>query len=274
MKALENVSETLWLPLFGKARESKRDDAFFKDPKAIEIAEKACELIPDLSKWWVQLSRETQALMIWRSEALDRYVSGFISRNPNGTVVNLGAGLCTRFSRLDNGKITWVEFDLPDVKDVWLFFNKESHRHQYSTQSLFESEWIETINLNSSGPVMFIAEGLLMYFSKEEVAGLLKKLSTEFPNSELAAEIYSKIALKRPHPDVKKTSAARFKSPWGVLTGKEFESWNVGVTHLEDDYLGKHKKAMSRMPNFNQFIAKLPRLNKIGKIVHLKFNND
>ena len=270
MKSLENVSETLWLPLFGKARESKRPDALIHDSQAEKIAEKACELKPELDKWWTQLSKETQALMIWRNESIDAYVSDFIHQNPTATVVNLGAGLCTRFSRLDNGSINWLEFDLPDVKDVWLNFNQETDRHRYYVESIFEDEWINTIKTYSKEPVIFIAEGLLMYFSKEQVKGLLNKLISQFPKSELVAEVYSKIALKRPHPDVKKTTAKRFENPWGVYTGKAFEHWGLEIKHLSDSYLGQHRNAMSRMPLFNKSLGKLPRLNKIGKIVHLR----
>lgn len=35
--------------------------------------------------------------------------------HPEGLVVNLGAGLDTRFYRLDNGTITWIDIDLPEV---------------------------------------------------------------------------------------------------------------------------------------------------------------
>lgn len=271
MKSLQNVSETLWLPLFGKARESKRSDAFIVDEKAVEIAEKACQLMPELRQWWKGLSRETQAIMVWRNTSIDGYVLDFMQKNPSATFVNLGAGLCTRFSRVDNGSIRWLEFDLPDVKEVWMEFNKETERHQYFTASIFEEEWIRTIKSYSSGPVMFIAEGLLMYFSKEQVRDLFTRLSEHFPGSEFVAEIYSKIALRRPHPDVKKTSAHKFENPWGVYTGKDFEKWGVGVKHLNDNYLSNNNAAMSRMPAFNKTLAKLPRLRKIGKMVHMRF---
>lgn len=271
MKTLENVSETLWIPLFGKAIESKRKNALISDPKAVSIAEKACEMLPELNRWWKQLSKETQALMIWRNESLDGYVSQFITNNPNATVVNLGAGLCTRFERIDNGKINWLEFDLPDVKDVWLHFNEESDRHKYYTQNIFEDEWIKTIQSYGNEKVMFVAEGLLMYFSKKQVKALLEKLSDSFPNGEIAFEAYSKIALKRPHPDVKKTTAKRFENPWGILTGKEFEHWKIGLVHLEDNYLSDNKKAMQRMPLSIKGASKLPYLRKVGKMVHLRF---
>src|SRR5210317_1082910 len=114
MLDLKNVSETLWLPLFGKAIESKKKDAFIYDAKAIEIAEKACELNPSLSKWWTKLSKELNALMVWRNLTIDANVHDFLRRHPNATVVNLGAGLCTRYERINNPDITWLEFDLPD----------------------------------------------------------------------------------------------------------------------------------------------------------------
>ena len=274
MKTLENVSETLWIPLFGKARESIRLDSFIVDDKAVEIANLACEKLPELNKWWVDLSMETQALMVWRNTSIDAYVSEFITKHPNATIVNLGAGLCTRFSRVDNGTINWLEFDLPEVKEVWLEFNEETDRHKYYTDSIFEENWLEVVKNEANGPIMFTAEGLLMYFSKEEVASLLQTLSKHFPNGEIVAEIYSKIALKRRHPDVKKTSAIKFKAPWGVVNGKEFEKWNVGVKHLKDDFITNHSNAMKRMPVLNKSMAQLPFFRKVGKMVHLRFETN
>jgi len=274
MKTLEDVSEALWIPLFGKARESIRKDRFIVDEKAVEIASLACERLPELNRWWVDLSMETQALMVWRNISIDAYVKDFIKTNPYATVVNLGAGLCTRFSRVDNGTINWLEFDLPDVKEVWLEFNDETARHKYFTESIFEDDWLEIINEYADGPVMFTAEGLFMYFSKEEVAQLLKKLSLHFPNSELIAEVYSKIALKRRHPDVKKTSLDKFKEPWGVVNGREFEKWNVGVKHIHDDFITSNGNAMKRMPVLNKGMAQLPFFRKVGKMVHLKFEGN
>ena len=182
--------------------------------------------------------------------------------------------MCTRLSRVDNGTINWLEFDLPDVKEVWLEFNDETARHKYFTESIFEDDWLEIINEYADGPVMFTAEGLFMYFSIEEVAQLLKKFSLHFPNSELIAEVYSKIALKRRHPDVKKTSLDKFKEPWGVVNGREFEKWNVGVKHIHDDFITSNGNAMKRMPVLNKGMAQLPFFRKVGKMVHLKFEGN
>ena len=74
MIELENVSETLWLPLFAKAIESKKDNGLIYDKKAIEIAEKASQLSPKLHKWWNNISKELQGIMIWRYLCIDEYV--------------------------------------------------------------------------------------------------------------------------------------------------------------------------------------------------------
>ena len=271
MKTLQDVSETLWIPLFGKARESIRRDRFIVDEKAVEIASLACERMPELNRWWVDLSMETQALMVWRNSSIDSYATEFIDKNPNATIVNLGAGLCTRFSPVDNGKINWLEFDLPNVKEVWLEFNDETDRHRYYTDSIFGDEWIHIVKSYSQGRIMFIAEGLFMHFSKEEVEELLRNLSENFPNSEIVAEVYSKIVLKRRHPDVRRTTSDKTKAPWGVTNGKEFESWDVGVKHINDDFITSNGNAMKRMTALNKGMAQLPFFRKVGKMVHLKF---
>ncbi len=267
---LDNVSETLWIPLFGKAIESKRPYRLINDKKAVEIANKACEIDPTLHKWWKGLSLESQALMIWRNEAIDKFVNDFISKFPNGTIVNLGAGLCTRYERLNNDKITWIELDLPQVKEVWNLFNEETTKHQYWTDNIFEEKWIQKIKQISSHNVLFIAEGLFMYFSEAEVKSIFKMIISNLSNSFMILEGYSKFVLKRPHPDVRKTEAKKFKNPWGIKTGKDFEKWFPEISHIEDLYFLENKKALRRAPFIHQVGSFLPIFKKAGKIVYLR----
>ncbi len=266
---LTDVSDTLWIPLFGKAIESKRRNGLIKDQFAIEIADKACLLEPSLKKWWKSLSRESQGLMIWRNHAIDKMVSDYIKNNPSGTIVNLGAGLCTRYNRLDNGLITWIELDLPQVKDAWLNFNQETERHQFWVDSIFETKWIEKIEKIQNNKVLFIAEGLFMYFSKKEVLQILNTIGDNLIDSHVVFEAYSKFALMRPHPDVLKTGARKFKNPWGIYTGKEFEKWLPNIKHVTDDYFLRNKKALRRVPLPHKLGAKIPVISKAGKIVYL-----
>ncbi len=269
---LKSVSETLWIPLFGKAIETRRKDGLIRDDKALEIANKAVALNPELNKWWRALSRESQGLMIWRSLEIDSFVAEYIRSVERPVVVNLGAGLCTRYERMRklNSALIWVEIDLPPVKEAWKNFNEETDLHQYWTDSIFEDRWLDKIREIKSDNVLFIAEGLFMYFSKEQVKGILKKISSHIHHAHIVMEVYSKFALLRPHPDVLRTGAKKFENPWGVYTGKDFEKWSSAFKHYKDSYFLKNKKALRRVPKSHQLGALIPFIAKAGKIVYLK----
>lgn len=269
---LKSVSETLWIPLFGKAIESTRDNGLIKDAKAVEIANKAVALKPELGKWWRALSKESQGLMIWRSLEIDSFVEEYINSTNYPVVVNLGAGLCTRYERMKelNPDLVWIELDLPPVKLAWENFNIETSQHQYWTDNIFENNWLDRLHNLKSENVLFIAEGLFMYFSREQVKDIILRVADRVDSAHFVMEVYSKFALQRPHPDVKRTGARKFDNPWGVYTGKDFERWSPRIKHHKDSYFLKHKKALRRVPLTHQFGALIPFIAKAGKIVYIK----
>lgn len=96
---LTGVSETLLLTLYMRSLEAKRANNIIQDYKAVEIVDKIdynfAHHDSDLS----------QAIIVIRTSVIDQLAQGFIEQDPNTLVVNLGAGLCTRFFRLDNGLV-------------------------------------------------------------------------------------------------------------------------------------------------------------------------
>ena len=66
--------------------------------------------------------------MALRCRRFDRYVQDFLSDNPEGTIINLGCGLDTRFDRIDNGKMRW--FDIESGKP-WSIFQL---KHNFSME--------------------------------------------------------------------------------------------------------------------------------------------
>jgi O-methyltransferase involved in polyketide biosynthesis len=49
-----------------------------------------------------------------RTEILDNATKEFMNKFPDAVIINIGCGLDTRFSRMDNGKVRWYDLDLPD----------------------------------------------------------------------------------------------------------------------------------------------------------------
>ncbi len=96
---------------------------------------------------------------VQRTEIMDREVTKLIEQFPDATYVNVGCGMCTRFYRLDNGRLKWIEVDFPDVGEARraVLPNEQSKRHYFAGKDL-NSESIDDLKAD-----FVIAEGCLMY---------------------------------------------------------------------------------------------------------------
>jgi O-methyltransferase involved in polyketide biosynthesis len=91
------VQETLFIPLAGRARETRKKRPVLRDPKAAEMV---ASIDYDAAKY----GRGAGGLVtVLRSAIFDSWVRAFLDAHPAGTVVEIGTGLNTRFERVDNG---------------------------------------------------------------------------------------------------------------------------------------------------------------------------
>ena len=167
-----------WVAYF-RARESQRPDALFRDPYAERLAgERGFEIantLPDGTKHeWAWVTRTC---------LFDKFVPGEIQQGAD-MVVNLAAGLDARPYRMDlPSTLQWVEVDLPEIishkKDI---LAQEKPRCQLERICLDLSDVRARRALFSeldgrATKVVIITEGLLLYFSAEEVASLASDLA-------------------------------------------------------------------------------------------------
>ncbi|MBP6952123.1 MAG: class I SAM-dependent methyltransferase [Alphaproteobacteria bacterium] len=185
-KFLEGVSETLLIPLYGRALETEREDGVIKDPKAVEVVNKIKEELPTLQ---LSCSPQLQLGLCIRSQILDERVRNFLEASPDANIVNLGAGLCTRFTRVDNGECHWSELDLPQVENLWHQIYEESSRHKFVKGSVTEIDWLDKVAPNPDSKTLFIAEGLFMYFPEQVVQSILSNIGNTFPESEILFDV-------------------------------------------------------------------------------------
>ncbi len=111
-----------------KTERNRRDDAavLLRPRHAQQKSEKqvprhkAEELIDRIDYDFSNAKKDTAMSggIVVRSVVFDELVSDFIRKNPDCTVVNIACGLDTRFYRMDNGKITWYNLDLPETIEV------------------------------------------------------------------------------------------------------------------------------------------------------------
>ena len=109
---LGDVEETALIPLAVRANESRRKNAKIHDPKAVQIIDVLGIDTRNLDKL------VTHECVVARTILFDDLTKSYIRENPDVVCINLGCGLDDRFSRVDNGRITWYNVDLPDSIEV------------------------------------------------------------------------------------------------------------------------------------------------------------
>ncbi len=255
------VESTMLIPLMIKANETKSKDPRIIDNKAVEIIETLEINDPNLDKF---MSHEG---VIARTILFDKAVSEYINEHPNATCINLACGLDDRFSRVDNGTITWYDIDLESVIKVRKEFFEQSDRRKIISASMLDESWPNTIE--SNGDVLIIMEGVLMYFSKEEVKKVFEIIGNSFKKSTIIVELMCKKAaqMSSKHDTVKHTNAT-FK--WGVDHGSEIADMFTNLELLSDTSFNVEMKKHSIR---GWLFANLPIIKKLNnRIAIFKFN--
>ncbi len=258
---LSNVPETMLIPLRARMIETKSKNGIIKDPKSIEIVEQIESNVAEKG----EVSIYSQKGVAVRTEILDELTVAFLEKNPNGIVVNLGCGLDTRYHRLNNQTVQWFDLDVPEAIELRKNFFQETENFHFISKSVLDTSWNELVPQNE--PILFIAEGLLMYFTESEVKSILKNIADNFSNAEIIFEAMSPFVAKNSnkHADVKKYDAV-FK--WGIKTGKIIDSWNIRMKFIDEHFYNRHLDKMPFSMRFFYYV--MPMFRKAMKIVHLK----
>ncbi|MDO4229867.1 MAG: class I SAM-dependent methyltransferase [Capnocytophaga sp.] len=254
---LNAIPETMLIPLWAKATENKRSDAILKDAKAIEIINK---IDYDFDKF--KNIKFSQIGVCIRAKIIDDEVKKFLTKHPNAVVIQLGAGLDARYERLGCPKtIThWYDLDLPEVISIRKEVLSESSKNSYLSISLFDFQWIEEVKKHKKR-VLILCEGVLMYFSPEEVRVLFETICQQLGEATFIFDMlaYKLLGQAKKHDAVKVTkNKAEFK--WTLLNTKEMEQWNTKI-HLKSEYF-MSDFYQNRFPFIYRMLCKIPYIYK------------
>jgi O-methyltransferase involved in polyketide biosynthesis len=260
---LGNVQRTLFLPLWGRATESKKLHPMLVDDTAVKIIDRVDY---DFSMMAKNLDELSQIAWIQRSLICDRVIKKFLESDPQGTIVNVGCGLDTTFDRVDNGKLTWYDLDLPDVIELRKQFIPESDRRHFIPASLLDDDWLPRIE--HGGRVLFISAGVLYYFEETEVREFLKRLLESFPGSEIFFDACSPIGMRVANKKVVESSGLDERShlKWGLKNVNDILSWDGRISLLGRYYYFRSPKIGLR----NFLLGTLSDMMGIQYTLHLR----
>ncbi|QRM36103.1 class I SAM-dependent methyltransferase [Microvirga sp. VF16] len=232
------VEQTLLIPLAARALARRLlPHRGFADPAAEAIV---VRLAYDLTPF--EADREMLRGLVERSLVLDQLLRDFLNPHPDAQVLSLGSGLSTQFERLDNGRLRWVDVDLPEVVELRRTLFPPHLRRCLVSASVTEAGWISNLG-DLRGPTFVVAEGLLMYLERAQVFQLARDLAEiqgggpaefayDYYCSHMVGQAWLNLSLRR--------LGAEFR--WGLACPEELSlgepRWHVIDTYPVMERLG------------------------------------
>ena len=218
------------IPLYGRARMSELYPELIYDNEAVRIFS---EMDMDFSKIENAFGEYGGVCYLSRARCIDTEVSEFLKQYPNSTVVNIGSGLDTTFSRVDNGKVLWYNLDLPDAIAYRQGLILPCERSVDIPKSVFDDTWLDAITLGSGGRLLLIAAGVFMYLEDTLLREMMQKVIARFPQGELFFDAASGIGYKISNRMVKNSGNNGAEMHFYVNGAKPLYAWSPKVKSVE-----------------------------------------
>ncbi len=260
---LGDVQKTLFLPLWGRAFETKKEKPLLRDPTALEIIEKVDYDFAGITR---NISEISQAAWIMRSIHVDEVIRNFLGQHPKATIVNIGCGMDTTFDRIDNGSLLWYDLDMPDVIALRKNFIKENNRRKFVPASFLEEGWLKKIKVVDG--ILFVAAGVFYYFEEGEVKAFLKRIADSFPGCEVFFDACSPRGMEIANKRVIDSSGLGEKSylTWGLKNTGDILSWDSRFEIVKIYYYFKCKDLSLKI----RMIGLISDWLKVQYMIHLR----
>ena len=278
-----DVEATALLTLYGRALESRSPDPILVDRHAERIVDRIDGLLAGsqdpllLTLRSHKIEPRLAVHLALRAQRYDQYAQEFLSRHPAGVVASLGCGLDTRFQRIDDGRLTFFDIDLPEMIRFKRGLLQETDRYQMIASSVLDYGWMEPVAAAAAGgPALFLAEGLFMYLDPDKVRQLVLQLQARFPGSELVCEVvnkrwasgtFGKITAMKMQRRMKLGKSATFT--FGIASPDEMQTWKAGIQYLDRwSYFETNHPKLGLMRTFRR----IKMMNNIQYTVRYRLN--
>ena len=266
---LGSVQRTLLMPLWGRAVESRKAQPLLFDPAAAEIIGK---IDYDFSTIASNISPITRLAWIARSLHVDRTIRAFLDRDPAATVVNLGCGLDTTFERIDNGRVSWIDLDQPEVMELRRQFIPERARRRSMACSLLDQAWLG--HVGATGPVLFVAAGVFYYLEERQMRAFLGRLADRFPGAEVFFDACSPRGLRMANKKVIEAGGMDESAvlKWALGRASDLKAWDKRIAVVAEYPIFRNfKKGLRLDEKWGTAIADLLR---VMSMVHLRLGRE
>lgn len=259
----DNIAETLLITLYMKHKESEKKNPIIVDKIATELVGK---INYDFSKFDKAIGSSVGVAI--RASYFDKQTIAFIREKENPIIVIVGCGLDSRYNRIGAmaKKAIFYQLDIPEVMDIREKLLPKNRNEHYISSSMLNLEWMDELKKSHpNGDFLFIMEGIMMYFSEQQVKYVFKNLASRFSNSQILFDIVSVWMSKNSHlHDTVKFTNAKFI--YGTDDDKEMERWASNLKLLSSKYYSDFPE-WKRTGLKGWFIKLIPKLRDRKSVV-------
>ena len=261
---LKGVQETLLMPLWGRAFETKKEKPLLIDTKAVKIID---QIDYDFSQIEQHINPLSRVSWVARSIYFDQKIKEYLQSFPNGTIINIGCGLDTTYERVQNGKAKWYELDFPEVIETRKQLIQETPNRVFLPYSVFDQKWYTKVAEKEN--VLIMMAGVIYYFQEDEVKSLFESFRDHFGNAQVIFDYSSEkgveISNKKVIEDGGMDKSSYLK--WGINNIRDIEKWNMGITVHENMKMFKdHRKRYPIQKRVGMWISDALSVMSLAKI--------
>jgi O-methyltransferase involved in polyketide biosynthesis len=268
------IQSTMVGPLWARAKYSQLYPDLLRDNQAIDLVEQVKKNYGGPQEDFDILEEFIDELLglafAIRARTFDDAISAFIQDKPNATIVNLGCGLDTTFSRVDNGTLHWFDLDLPDAIDYRCQLIPETTRSRYIAKSIFDFSWLEDIGFNYADGLLMIAGGLFTYFDEEDVSQFFRTIAQRFPGGEIIFDSSSSRGNWVINRRFRKYGITGVDHKFDAKSASQIESWSELLEVVDWFPYFSRVKTDPRWGLRTRFIISLNSKLKLAKFIHVR----
>ncbi len=262
------AQESLFLTLGSRALDSRLPRPFLGDTMADEIIATigyGLDKFPQLNTKLLDRRSKVFDVAV-RAKILDEMVRRFVLLRPDAVVLDLGAGLDGRISRVNPPPtVEWYDVDFPEVVALRRKLLPQPANAHNVGADLTDPDWLHDIPRDR--PAMIVADGLVLFLGQDDFVSLLNRLTAHFPGGELALNAYTTYAMWTfKHSRAMRAIAGGMANP-GINDPRQLEHWVDGLTLLDEIFLTRAPE-VAELPLIGRLTSRLAaRSAKLSRIM-------
>lgn len=230
----DNVSKTLYIPLYGKSFVSQKG-IILSDKKAEQIwAEEGFPLKgKSRSKWLAYF-------LAMRAAVFDRWLKEEMTNNPTAVILHIGCGMDSRVERVGTNGHLWYDIDFWDVIVLRKKHFSENQHYKMMPGDARNPEWLNDIPFFNHAVI--VLEGISMYLKREELREFMCSAGQHFQSVSLLMDCYTE----------KGATATKYKNPIndvGVTEAYGIDDPKILESNTDFSFVREHDMTPAEMIN-------------------------